>query len=74
MAAKPTKKSPGLVKLTSLIPRPKKKYHPIIILPDEIEDGLHWLFWLLVILIVAFLFSAVIINYTDFPKTLSLLF
>lgn len=74
MAGKPTKKPSGLTKLTSLIPRPKKKYQPIIILPDEIEDGLHWLFWLLVILIVTFLFSAVIIKYTDFSKTLSLLF
>ena len=73
MASKPTKKSSGLTKLTALIPRPKKNYHPIIILPDEIDDGMHWLFWLLLILIVVFLVSVVVIKYTDFPNTLSLL-
>ncbi len=68
---KATKKPKGLTKLKKLVP---KKGSYIIVLPDEVEEGLHWLFWTLVILVVVFLASAVIINYTDFPKTLSLLF
>lgn len=73
MADKKTiKKSPALKELKKLTP--KKQVNRIIILPDEIEDGLHWLFWVLVILVIVFMVSAVVINYTDFPKTLSLLF
>ncbi len=68
---KSNKKSAGIKKLKSLIP---KKANFIIVLPDEIEEGLHWTFWLLMILIIVFLISAVVINFTDFPKTLSLLF
>lgn len=69
--ARLTRKSKGLKKLKALVP---KKRNFIIVLPDEIEDGLHWLFWLLIILVLVFLISAVVINFTDFPKTLSLLF
>ncbi|MFH0912406.1 MAG: hypothetical protein V1807_01970 [Patescibacteria group bacterium] len=63
--------STGLIKLKSLIPQ-KKPY--IIWLPDELEDGLHWLFWVLIVLVITFLVSMVVINYTDLPQTLSLLF
>ncbi len=68
---KSTPKSKGVKKLKGLIP---KKPNYIIVLPDEIEEGVHWLFWLLIILVLAFLVSAVVINFTDLPKTLSLLF
>lgn len=71
MAEKLNSKPKALSKLKTLVPK-KKNY--IIVLPDEIEEGAHWLFWVLVILIMTFLVSVVIINYTDFPKTLSLLF
>lgn len=69
-----TKSAPklaGLKKLKALLP---KKRNYIIVLPDEIEEGLHWTFWLLTGLVVVLLISVVVINYTDFPKTLSLLF
>ena len=71
MAEKLNPKPKALHKLKTLVPK-KKNY--IIVLPDEIEEGAHWLFWVLVILVIVFLVSIVIINYTDFPKTLSLLF
>ena len=74
MADKPiskSKKSTGITKLQGLIPR---KMNYIIVLPDEIEDGVHWLFWALVVLVLVFLVSAAVINYTDLPQTLSLLF
>lgn len=71
MADKTSKKLVGITKLKSLIP---KKSRHIIVLPDEIEDGLHWLFWLLVLLLLIFLVSVVVIEFTDLPTTLSLLF
>lgn len=73
MPTKTTKKtkSKGVAKLKSMTPK-KKRF--IIVLPDEIEDGLHWLFWLLLLLILVFLISIVVIKFTDFPTTLSLLF
>ena len=70
MAETKSVKPTGVKKLKSLLP---KKNNYIILLPDEIEDGLHWLFWVLIFLIIIFLISAVIINFTDLPKTLSLL-
>jgi len=71
MANTTIKKSKSITKLKSMAP---KKSRCIIILPDEIEDGLHWLFWLLVLLLLIFLVSLVIIRFTDLPTTLSLLF
>ncbi|MFA5967383.1 MAG: hypothetical protein WC805_02620 [Patescibacteria group bacterium] len=68
---KSDKKSSKVQKLKKLVP---KKTNYIIVLPDEIEDGAHWLFWVLIILLVLLAASAVVINYTDLPTTLSLLF
>ena len=68
---KPTKKLAGIQKLKSLL---LKKRNYIIVLPEEIEEGLHWTFWLLTGLVITLLISVVVIKYTDFPKTLSLLF
>ena len=68
---KVTKKPSVTQKLKKMVP---KKTNYIIVLPDEIEDGVHWLFWVLIILLVILAASAVVINYTDFSKTLSFLF
>ena len=68
---KSDKKPSKVQKLKKLVP---KKTNYIIVLPDEIEDGVHWLFWVLIILLVLLAASAVVINYTDLPTTLSLLF
>lgn len=68
---KSASKLAGIKRLKALLP---KKRNYIIVLPDEIEEGLHWTFWLLTGLVVILLISVVVINFTDLPKTLSLLF
>jgi len=67
-----TKKSSGIDRLRSLIPKKNTNY--IILLPDELDEGVHWLFWVLIILILTFVISAVTIKFTDLPNTISLLF
>ena len=69
---KTTKKSTGITKLKSLAPKKNNNY--IILLPDELDEGVHWLFWVLILLIVIFAISAAIIKFTDLPNTISLLF
>ncbi|MFH1088589.1 MAG: hypothetical protein V1719_01995 [Patescibacteria group bacterium] len=69
---KTTKKSAGIIKLKSLIPKKNNNY--IILLPDELDEGVHWLFWVLILLIIVFVVSAVTIKFTDLPNVISLLF
>ena len=69
---KTTKKSAGINKLKSLVPKKNNNY--IILLPDELDEGVHWLFWVLILLIIVFVVSAVTIKFTDLPNTISLLF
>lgn len=69
---KTTKKLSGINKLKSLIPKKNNNY--IILLPDELDEGVHWLFWVLVLLVVTFIISAATIKFTDLPNTISLLF
>lgn len=69
---KTTKKLSGINKLKSLIPKKNNNY--IILLPDELDEGVHWLFWVLVLLVATFIISAATIKFTDLPNTISLLF
>ncbi|MBU1092652.1 hypothetical protein KJ836_03205 [Patescibacteria group bacterium] len=69
---KTAKKSAGMTKLKSLIPKKNNNY--IILLPDELDEGVHWLFWVLILLIVIFAISVVTIKFTDLSNTISLLF
>lgn len=69
---KTTKKSTGITKLKSLVPKKNNNY--IILLPDELDEGVHWLFWMLILLIVIFAISAATIKFTDLSNTISLLF
>ncbi|HAR55001.1 TPA: hypothetical protein DCR79_01805 [Patescibacteria group bacterium] len=69
---KTTKKSAGVTKLKSLLPKKNNNY--IILLPDELDEGVHWLFWVLILLIVVFVISIITIKFTDLPNTISLLF
>lgn len=59
MARKTIKKT-GKTKLTKLLPK-KKPF--IILMPEERDDGIHWLFWALIMLTLVFLVSLVVISW-----------
>ncbi len=65
---KERKKGRGVKKLKSLLP---KKKPLIMLIPEEYDEGIHWLFWVLIILVVAFLISLVLFNWQSSSVLLS---
>lgn len=49
-----------------------KRRKPFIIkMPEEKDDSIHWLFWLLLILVLIFLISTIVINWSSSSGLLS---
>lgn len=65
---KKKKKSRGVKKLQSLLPKRKAL---IMLMPEEKDEAIHWLFWALVILVIAFLVSIVFLNWQSSSVLLS---
>lgn len=65
---KKEKKGRGVKKLKSLLP---KKKLSIMRIPEEYDDGIHWLFWVLIILVIIFLISIVFLNWKSSSLLLS---
>ena len=66
--AKKLRKKSGLTKLKALLPR-KKSF--IIFMPEEKDEGIHWLFWVLVFLVVLFLVRLVFLSWQQSSVLLS---
>jgi len=57
-----------IIKLKSMV----KRHKPFIIkMPEERDDSIHWLFWLLLILVLAFLISIIVTSWSDSSALLS---
>ncbi len=69
MAKKLNKKS-GFAKLKALLPK-KKSF--IIFMPEEKDEGIHWLFWVLIFLVILFLTSLVFLSWQQSSTILSYL-
>ena len=65
---KKDKKSRGVKKLQSLLP---KKKPLIMLMPEEKDEAIHWLFWVLVILVIIFLISLAFMNWQSSSVLLS---
>lgn len=66
--AKKEKKSKGVKKLQSLLPKRKAL---IMLMPEEKDEAIHWLFWVLIILVVTFLISIVFLSWQSSSVLLS---
>lgn len=67
MSRKTNKKS-GVNKLKTLLPK-KKSF--IMFMPEEKDEGIHWLFWVLIFLVVLFLASLVFLSWQQSSALLS---
>lgn len=66
--AKKEKKSRGVKKLQSLLPKRKSL---IMLMPEEKDETIHWLFWVLIILVITFLVSIVFLSWQSSSVLLS---
>ena len=69
--SKKLNKKGGLTKLKALLPK-KKSF--IILMPEEKDEGIHWLFWVLIFLVILFLASLVFLNWQQSSALLSYLY